>query len=138
VKNIFFLCFVSFAFSISAKSQVDVDYYEKSSVIIGNGVDEEGYIIGKSNLFQLENGTKDVFIILELDKPLMLQSIVVDIFSGKEYKDLVNTYYFDVPSPDYTYTYFPLTFTKHGKYAIDIYNQNNLYINSGYFTISNR
>jgi hypothetical protein len=138
MKKRFFLCFVSFAFIISVKSQVDADYYENSFVVIGNDVNDEGYIIDESDVFKLENGSKKVFIILELDKPLMLKSIVVDVFSGKDYKNVVDTYYFDIPSLDYTYTYFPLTFTKHGKYAIDIYNQDNLYINTGHFTIVNR
>lgn len=138
MKNFALVLLVLHFSFFTAKSQVEKEYYENSFVQIGETIDSEGYIVNEGNIFKLVNGERELYVKIEQDTPLLLSQLIVDVYSGKDYSEFVDTYYFDVEGTNWTYTYFPITFKKAGKYAIDLYNQDNIFINSGYVTIQYR
>lgn len=138
MKNVAILLLTLFVSFSSAMSQVDKEYYENSYVQFGDTVDSEGFIVNEGTFFKLINGERKLYLKIEQDTPLKLSQLIVDVYTGKDYSEFVNTYYFDIPGVDWTYTYFPITFNKAGKYAVDFYNQDDVFINSGYVTIQYR
>nr|HPH88807.1 hypothetical protein [Chitinophagales bacterium] len=76
-----------------------------------------------------------IICVLEQDKDLKCTEIVVSVYHGDDYKDLVSEETFTVGSLDWNWIKVPISVTKVGKYVVDIYNQNDTFINSAYFEI---
>lgn len=115
----------------------DTYYYEYSWISTGTGVDSEGYLLGEDTKFKLNNGTVEVYFMLEQDEPLLLSELFYEIYSGdgETYSEQVLNETMKVASKDWNYTYFSVKFSAPGFYVIDMYNQNDVYINSAYFEI---
>lgn len=115
----------------------DTYYYEYSWISTGTGVDGEGYLLGEDTKFKLNNGTTEIFFMVEQDEPLLLSQLYYEIYSGdgETYGEQVIAETMDVASKDWNYTYFSVKFNTAGYYVIDMYNQHDVYINSAYFEI---
>jgi hypothetical protein len=113
---------------------IDTYYYEYSWIDFGTGIDE-GVLIDKSNEFNLKGREMEIMTLLENDEPLYLKEIVVSVYTGDDYKEEVSTETFTVGDLEWTWISFPITVSKKGKYVVDVYSQDDIYVNSGYFEI---
>jgi hypothetical protein len=113
----------------------DTYYYEDSQIKFGESADDKGVLTGEASEFKLKNGKKEIICVLEQEKDLKCTEIVVSVYHGDDYKDLVSEETFTVGSLDWNWIKVPISVTKVGKYVVDIYNQNDTFVNSGYFEI---
>ncbi len=113
----------------------DTYYYSESKIEFGEGTNSDGTIKGEATEFRLINGKRDITCLLTCDKALKLKSVYLSVFTGENYKEKVSEKEYSVKSPDWDWVSFPITVTKVGKYAVDIYNEHDIYVNSAYFEI---
>lgn len=113
----------------------DTYYYEDSKIKFGESSTSQGEIIGESSIFRLVNGKKDIACVLTQDKALKVKSITVAVYTGENYTEKVSEETFSVASRDWDWVKVPVSVTKVGKYVVDIYNENDTFINSAYFEI---
>jgi len=114
-------------------SYVDETYYELSYLTFGESVDEEGTMTGESTVFSLTNGSLEVRGMVEMDDPMLLTKLYVDVTFGEEV--ILNDSY-DVPSKDWGFIHFPVTVTKPGIYFVDLYTQDDVYITGSSFEVT--
>lgn len=113
----------------------DTYYYSESKLVFGEGKNTDGTIKGEANEFRLINGNREITCLLTCDKALKLKKIYLSIFTGTDYKEKVSEKEYEIKSPDWDWTSFQISVTKVGKYVVDLYNENDTYINSAYFEI---
>ncbi|MFN8295826.1 MAG: hypothetical protein U0T69_06490 [Chitinophagales bacterium] len=112
----------------------DTYYYEDSKVTFGESA-ENGELKGEATEFRLINGKRDFVCMISQDKALKVKEIKVSIYSGDSYKDLVSEETYTVGGLDWDWIKVPISVTKPGKYVVDVYNEKDTFINSGYFEI---
>jgi hypothetical protein len=121
-----------------AKAQVTTDYYKDSEVIFCEDV-VDGSPVNASSTFTIgENGGYVQVQVDNSNKKLRTTQLVVDVWkksSSGEYDKFVETKKYDIQST-WTAPYFKYTFYKAGKYKLAIYNEDEVFINSGYVTIN--
>ena len=120
----------------SASDVIDTYYYEDSEIVFCSSVDDVGNPVGVSGTFSL-GSAGSVTVVVYLDgkgKPFKTTHIFADIYEGDE-DDPYDSFGFDVQA-DWDYVKFNNVFTKPGEYTIDLYNNDDIYINTGTVTIT--
>lgn len=113
------------------EDEVDTWYYEGTEIVFGTGVDQNNNfaILGQSDEFTIprEKGYVNVALILNSDKQIKTNLVYVDIYLDE---DLIETLELEV-EPNWDIAYSTYKFTKRGSYSIEMYNADDIFINSG-------
>jgi hypothetical protein len=120
-----------------AKAQVNTDYYKNSEVIFCEEV-SDGSPVNSSSSFTI--GANGGYVTVQVDngKAMKTTQLIVDVWkksSTGDYDKFVETKKYDIKST-WDAPYFEYTFYKAGKYKLSIYNEDEVFINSGYVTIN--
>lgn len=113
----------------------DTYYYEFSDITFGNNIDADGNVKDATEEFKLKNGKADFYCVVMQDDALKSKSIIVSIYYGDDYKEKVSEETFSVDNLDWNWVKLPISVSKVGKYVVDIYNEYDTFINSGYFEV---
>ena len=136
MKKLFLICFSVLSFSlISAQDDIDTYYYEPSIIVAANSVDSKGVMVGEGTEFYLEDGLVEIVIMLQQETPLLLTELVYDIYSGEELDVFDNSERIEINDLQWNYVQFSIEIRGEGNYVIDLYNQDDIYINSLEFTV---
>lgn len=112
----------------------DTYYYENSTVTFGESI-SNGVLSGESTEFRLYGTKKEITAKVEQKEALKLTKVYVDIYTGEKYDEEVSSIGYDVGDVTWDWISVPITFYKKGKYVVDFYTQDDVYINSAYFTV---
>ncbi len=114
-----------------ASDTISTFYYENSVVSFCEKV-IDGQMIGESETFKLgEDGKVDVTIFISSDVPFKTELFYVDVYEGD---DLYESYDMEVLT-NWDYAHVIQTFTRPGSYEVEIYNADDIYVNTGFVTI---
>lgn len=112
----------------------DTYYYEYSEVLFGTGVDQEGNMIDEATEFTLpKKGPIELAVGVFQDDPFLTSKVYVDIYD--EDNELVDEFYIEIDT-EWNWFKFVVEFDKAGTYYIDLYNEIDVFINSGTVTIT--
>ena len=112
----------------------DTYYYEDSKITFGESA-EEGEMKGEATEFKLINGKRDFVCMISQDKDFKVKEVKVSVYTGESYKELVSEETFTVGGLDWNWIKIPISVKKTGKYVVDIYNEKDTFMNSGYIEI---
>ena len=112
----------------------DTYYYENSKVEFGESI-KDGELSGTGTVFKLYGSSKEITAKISQDNDLKLTKVIVSIYTGDDYKEKVSELTYDVGDITWNWISVPLKFYKKGKYVVDIYSQDDVFINSGYFEV---
>ncbi|MEZ5055086.1 MAG: hypothetical protein R2807_10065 [Chitinophagales bacterium] len=112
----------------------DTYYYENSIIKFGTDV-KDGDIVGETETFKLKNGKVDIVTLLTQDDALKSKSLTVSIYGGTDYTDKIDEIKFSLSDLSWNWVKLPFTIKTKGKFVVDIYNEHDTFINSGYFTV---
>ena len=122
-------------FAITSESKFRCDppddtyYYEYSEVLFGSGMDSEGNILEESTQFRLpQTGSTKITVGVFNDKAFLTNKVLVEIYNQES--ELVDEFTLDV-QPDWDWFKFEIELEKEGTYYLDIYNEIDVFINSG-------
>lgn len=106
-------------------------YYENSFVKAGTSVTAEGLLVGEAETFYKgSNSSVDVTIYVDNNLlPFLSDFVYVDVFKDPE-EEMYDSFTITI-EPDWDYLHFKYTFTEPGTYFIDIFNAQDIFINTG-------
>ncbi|MBP6661000.1 MAG: hypothetical protein KA174_09965, partial [Chitinophagales bacterium] len=121
-------------------STITSDYYEDSKIQFGTSVGDNAEIKGESSSFYLKNGEVSVATLITNGKVFKTEKIKLSVYkkitkNGKEDTKLVQTIPVTGIGEDWDWVYATIDFTEKGEYIVDVWNENELFINTGYVTI---
>lgn len=112
---------------------IDTYYYENSEIVFATDVTENLEPIGQSTEFSMGNDTTvQVVVIITNDKRFATDMFYVDIYDSDE--NLYETFTINI-DPEWDIVKFNQKFNKKGGFFVDIYNGNDIFINTGIVTI---
>jgi hypothetical protein len=112
----------------------DTYYYEYSEVLFGTGVDQEGNMIDEASEFALPSkGPIEIAVGTFQDDPFLTSKVYVEIYD--EENEMVDEFYIEIDT-EWNWFKFMVEFDKAGTYYIDLYNEIDVFINSGTVTIT--
>lgn len=120
--------------STDDSEKTDTYYYEDSKIMFGESI-KDGVLSGEASTFNLKGESKEIFAKIEQESALKFTRIYVDIYTGVDYKEKVSSLDYIVDDPIWNWVSAPVKFYKKGKYVVDIYNQDDIFVNSGYFEV---
>jgi len=113
-------------------------YYDNSKIIFCEKVLYGGSTLGVKNKSAFQENSGLIYLKLENYAPLKTSRILVDVWRKKnrafEYDEFIESKKYQV-NPDWPDTFFKYKFKETGQYKFTIYNENEVQITSGYFTI---
>jgi len=113
---------------------IDTYYYENSEIVFATDVTENLEPIGQSTEFSMGNDTTvRVVVIITNDKRFATDMFYVDIYDSDE--NLYETFTINI-DPEWDIVKFNQKFNKKGSFYVDIYNGNDIFINTGIVTIN--
>lgn len=113
----------------------DTYYYEYSEVLFGTGVDQNGDITGEATEFKLDaNGKANITVAVYNDEAFLTQTASVEIYN--EENELIDSFEIELQT-EWNWFKFQIQIEKAGKYFLDIYNEIDVFINSGSFEVVN-
>ncbi|MBK6731428.1 MAG: hypothetical protein IPG60_10880 [Bacteroidetes bacterium] len=119
--------------NISNTGAIDTYYYENSVIKFGTSETDEGLPVGENTEFSLgSNDSITLRIFLTNDKVFATDKFYVDVYDDED--DLVDAFTIKI-DPEWDQVRFNQWFTKRGEYIIDIFNADDIFINSGEVTI---
>ncbi len=113
---------------------VETSYYENSKITFGESI-SNGTLVGESAVFRLSGSSKEIIANISQADDLKLTLIYVDIYTGTDYKEKISSLSYKVDDPTWNWISTPIKFYKKGKYVVDFYTQDEIFINSGYFEV---
>lgn len=119
---------------IAKKDAPDTYYYEYSEITLGTSIND-GILSGVDTTFYLFGTAKEITAKLEQTEALKLTKIYVDIYTGSNYEEKVSSLGYNVDDPTWNWISVPIKFYKKGKYVVDFYTQDDVFINSYYFSV---
>ena len=115
---------------------VSSDYYIDAKVQFCEEVDGSGSPVKLSDLFNIDSRGGYLYILVSSTKPLKTSQLIIDIWTGEEYKEPVETIYADVdPSKTWVKTKYILK-NKGGSYKFSVFNKDQTFVQSGYLTVN--
>lgn len=112
-------------------------YYDKTEMIFCKRVFGEEPLKEMSSTY-LSGDSVKVYVYLDTQRPIRTEKLLVDVWRKKnrsfQYDEFIETKKFKV-TPEWAYTFFKYKFTKKGEYKISVYNDQEVLIKSGYFTV---
>lgn len=121
--------------AVTDTTSANTNYYKNSTVVFGES-GEKGQIKDEAKVFSLQDGKKTIYCMVSNDKSLDTKSMTIYVYSGIDYKDKAYSETFTIDGLDWDWVKVPIDLTKTGKYVVDLYNDKDVYINSGYFEIN--
>lgn len=118
----------------SNNDEIDTYYYENSEMTFGESI-SEGVLSGEATTFKLNGSSKEIKAKIEQDEDLKLTQVVISIYTGTDYKEKVSELSYTIEDPTWNWISVPIKFYKKGKYVVDAYSQDDVFINSGYFEV---
>lgn len=111
----------------------DTYYYENSTISFCKSVDDEGNMIGESEVFNLgRTGQVEVAVYLDMDgEPIETEKIIATVYQDG---DKLDDFEYEVQK-EWNWVKFVLTFKEKGSYSVDIYNEEDTFINTASVTI---
>lgn len=107
----------------------DTYYYEYSEILFGSGIDAEGNIIDEATEFLLpETGPAKITVGVFNDEAFLTKEVYVEIYN--EENELVDEFTLNL-EPEWNWFKFVIELEKEGTYYLDIYNEIDVFINSG-------
>lgn len=108
----------------------DTWYYEQSSIFFYEKAVGDS-MIGKSNLFKYEAPQTKVMVYIDQSKTKTFKTnhFFVSVYTADKCREFINSYTYYVKE-DWHWTFVPLYFNKPGKYSVEIYNDDDVFINS--------
>lgn len=121
---------------VAAATKLTADYYKEAKVVFCEDVDDQGIAVTPSSVFNI-SATAGGYIHILIDhiKPLKTKELIVDIWRGEGYTEFVETKRLTVEE-SWQWTDFKYTFYKDGKYKFSVYNQDEVFIQTGYVSIN--
>ena len=119
------------------RAQVTSDYYSDSEVIFCEDV-VDGEAVNASSSFTINSGGGYVQVQVVNGKSMKTEKLIVDVWkktSSGDYDKFIETKNYTIQY-SWTAPFFKYTFYKAGKYKLSIYNEDQVFINSGYVTIN--
>jgi hypothetical protein len=111
----------------------DTYYYEYSEIIFADEVSLEGEPVNPKSTFQLPStGPVKITVALFNDEPLLTKEIVVEIYSDDN--ELFDSFSIETKE-EWNWCKFSIDITAPGRYSIDLYNELDVYINTGYVDV---
>jgi hypothetical protein len=124
----------SFARPEQASSGV---YYDNCKIIFCKKILVGGKPLGEVNSISLSQ-ISTIYIQLNNYRPLNTGKILLDVWRKKnrmfEYDEYIESKKYRI-NPDWADAYFKYTFTQPGEYKFSIYNENEITIKTGYFSV---
>ena len=118
-----------------SKSDIpDTYYYEDSKITFGESI-SNGVLSTESTVFKLSGSSKEITAKIEQADDLKLTKAIVSIYTGDDYKEKVSELSYTVDDKTWNWISVPIKFYKKGKYVVDVYSQDDIFINSGYFEV---
>ncbi|HMU98122.1 MAG TPA: hypothetical protein PLC61_00225 [Chitinophagales bacterium] len=117
----------------NSDEEVDTYYYEESTVVIATDVDEDYNPIGEADEFYAKrDGTTPLKIVVSNPERFATELFYIDIYytDPETEKEVKETTLETEVNPDWIVSSTDYTFKKRGKYYIDVYNGNDVFINS--------
>lgn len=126
--------------SKSSNEELTSDYYENSVIKFGTSAGENATIYGEATEFKYKSGKTPVVISITNGKVFKCEEIKLSVYkktkiNGKEDTKLVQTIPVTGIGADWDWVYATIDFTERGDYIIDVWNENDVFINTGYVTI---
>lgn len=114
--------------------EIDTYYYEDSKIQFAYNVSSTGVPENPEEEFTFIRGGNKIQIFFDNGKPIKTSSVTFTIYGGKDYNEEIETFSVDV---DPTWGWFKVQqlFTTKGKYAVDLYTEDDIYMNTGYIEI---
>ena len=123
------------ASTTSSDDEVDTYYYEDSEIIFCESVSTDGDPVSEATSFKADRtGAREITIYLSNDKAFKTTKMYVDIYDSKT-NEKIEDFSIDVEE-DWDWVKFKQSFTKPGEYYVDIYNEDDVFINTATVTIS--
>ena len=120
--------------STSDDDEIDTKYYENSEIKFCESVTSTGDVEGEATSFHADrNGSREVTIYISNDKAFKTTKMYIDVYDKNDKK--VDDFNVDAQE-EWDWIKFKETFTALGEYTIDIYNADNIFINSATVTIT--
>ncbi|MCO5234327.1 MAG: hypothetical protein LC105_00660 [Chitinophagales bacterium] len=142
VSFLLFNCASVFAQSSSnpiTEDDIDTYYYEYSSVVAAEEMDNNLNPIGEQDNFSLPEGGTELNIIISNEEPLMTKKLTLDIyfkeFNSDKEEDLIETLTMDI-KPEWVVATTKYKFTREGEYIIDVYTESGVYVNTAYLSFT--
>lgn len=122
------------------KTKIDADYYANSEIIACEEV-ESNTPIGVGTNFRLSKNEGTVIFQVKNGKPIESEGLVVKIYKrgrgSSDYDEYVTTKSYEIKTT-WDKPYFSYKFDDIGEYKLAIYNEEDVWINNGYVTITRR
>lgn len=112
----------------------DTWYYDKSNIYFAATADAAGNMTGEATTFTVPVAGKELKVVYKDDKACKTKKIVVDVYTGDNYDEFVETKEF-VTTPAQKVITFSYFFKNEGKYKLSVYNDNDVFMNLGMLTI---
>lgn len=118
------------------QDNVTTAYYNGSEVLFGESATTSGTVTGQNTLFTLaSNNTKTLKMVFKQAKAIKTNKIYVDIYSGNDYSNFVETKEITTLPTQQTFQ-LSYTFKQAGKYRFSIYNADEIFMNLGEVAIN--
>ena len=116
------------------EDEIDTYYYEDSKVEFAYKVSSTGIAENPQEEFLFIRGGNKIQILFDNGKEIKTSSVTFSIYGGKDYSEEIETFDVDV---DPTWGWFKVEqlFLAKGKYVVDIYSEDDIFMNSGYIEI---
>ena len=114
----------------------DTWYYSQSSIFFCDSIGVgDGKLIGRSDVFEYQPKREKIFLYIEQGnkKSFKTQHLYIKIYTRDTHKLVKSTSY--SVSHEWFWTFIPIYLIEKGKYTVELYNEDDLYINSGDFEI---
>ncbi len=132
MTRFYFLLLLTMVSALGASSQnepiTDTYYYEYSQVLFGTSIDSEGNLQGESTEFSLKGKPAEIVVMLLQDDPFRTSQAYVEIYN--ENSQLVESFELTI-NPAWNWFKFQIKLSTPGLYFLDIYNDVDVFINSG-------
>ena len=114
--------------------EIDTYYYEDSKVEFAYKVSSTGIAENPQEEFLFIRVGNKIQILFDNGKEIKTSSVTFSIYGGKDYSEEIETFDVDV---DPTWGWFKVEqlFLTKGKYVVDIYSEDDIFMNSGYIEI---
>lgn len=123
----------SYGVSSLADPPDDTYYYEYTQVVFADDVDTEGNLIDEKTIFTLpSDGPANITVALFNEEPLLTSEITVEIY--KDGNTLFDSFSIEIKE-EWNWCKFRIDVLEPGKYTIDLYNEIDVFINSGYVEV---
>ena len=121
-------------FQVDGENEIDTYYYEDSKVEFAYNVSSTGIAENPQEEFLFIRGGNKIQILFDNGKEIKTSSVTFSIYGGKDYSEEIETFDVDV---DPTWGWFKVEqlFLAKGKYVVDIYSEDDIFMNSGYIEI---